>query len=77
MDTSWHYIKNGVQTGPATADEIKDMLTSGAMLADVLVWHEGMPNWLPASSQSEFVGIPSTSTLPTSTPPPVPRLQPE
>ena len=67
MNILWHYIKNGVQVGPAPTEAIKDMITSGTIPADTLVWHEGMTGWLPASSQSEFSGITSPST-----PPPIP-----
>jgi uncharacterized membrane protein len=57
MSNSWHYMKNGAQTGPATADEIKALLSSGAIKGDTLVWREGLASWVAASSQSEFAGV--------------------
>ncbi len=56
MSNSWHYMKNGAQTGPATTDEIKALLSSGAIKGDTLVWREGLASWVAVSSQSEFAG---------------------
>jgi hypothetical protein len=42
MSIAWHYMRDGVQTGPASADEIKNLITSGAIKADTLVWREGL-----------------------------------
>ena len=56
MSNSWHYMKNGAQTGPATTDEINALLSSGAIKGDTLVWREGLASWVAASSQSEFAG---------------------
>jgi uncharacterized membrane protein len=57
MSIAWHYMKNGAQTGPATTDELKALITSGAIKADTLIWREGLPSWLAANTQSEFAGI--------------------
>lgn len=57
MSTSWHYMKNGAQTGPATTDEIKALIASGAIKADTLVWREGLAEWAAANTQSEFAGV--------------------
>jgi len=56
MSTSWHYMKNGAQTGPATTEELKALLSSGAIKGDTLVWREGLASWSAASTQSEFAG---------------------
>ena len=50
----WHYNDSGEQRGPVTADEIKSLLASRKILADTLVWCDGMADWKPANSISEF-----------------------
>jgi uncharacterized membrane protein len=57
MSNSWHYMKNGAQTGPATTEEIKALIASGAVKADTLVWREGLASWVAANTQSEFAGV--------------------
>ena len=49
-------MKNGVQTGPATTDEIKNLITSGAIKGDTMVWREGLAAWAAANTQPEFAG---------------------
>ncbi len=67
MSIAWHYMKNGVQTGPATTDEIKSQITSGAIKADTLVWREGLAAWAAANTQPDFAGV-----VPPAAPPPPP-----
>jgi uncharacterized membrane protein len=73
MSTSWHYLKDGVQAGPATTEEIKNLITSGAIKADAMVWHEGMAAWAPANGQTEFAGAVPPAVAP---PPPAPAAVP-
>jgi uncharacterized membrane protein len=70
MSTSWHYLKDGVQAGPATTEEITSMITSGAIKADVMVWREGLAAWAPANTQSEFSGVAAPAAPPAPPPPP-------
>lgn len=65
MSNPWHYMKNGAQAGPATTDEIKALIASGAIKADTLVWREGLAAWVAANTQSEFAGV----VPPTASPP--------
>lgn len=37
--------RNNVQAGPYTLDQLNIMLTSGEVLLDDLVWHEGLDQW--------------------------------
>jgi uncharacterized membrane protein len=67
MSIAWHYMNNGVQTGPATTDEIKALVTSGTIKADTLVWREGLPAWVAVSTQADFAGA-----VPPAAPPPPP-----
>ena len=37
--------RNNVQAGPYTLDQLNIMLTSGEVMLDDLVWHEGLDKW--------------------------------
>jgi len=67
MSLAWHYMKNGVQTGPATTEEVRNLLATGAIPPETLVWREGLASWSPASGLSELAGA-----APAAPPPPVP-----
>jgi uncharacterized membrane protein len=54
--STWHYMKNGTQAGPATTEEIQALLASGGLGGEALVWREGLAGWAPANSQPEFAG---------------------
>lgn len=71
MSNPWHYMKDGVQTGPVSTDELKGLLASGAVKADALVWREGLATWVAANTQSELAGV-----TPPATPPPPPAAAP-
>jgi hypothetical protein len=45
----WYYQREGQRAGPVTVDELKQMLRSGQIHRDELVWGAGMADWLPAS----------------------------
>jgi uncharacterized membrane protein len=60
-------MKDGAQAGPATTEEVKNLITTGAIKADTLVWREGLAAWSPANTQSEFAG-----TAAPAAPPPAP-----
>ena len=45
-----YLYQNGEQLGPYAEQEITAMLTSAAITPDDLVWHEGLPDWLPVRS---------------------------
>jgi uncharacterized membrane protein len=64
MSIAWHYMKNGVQTGPATTDDVKSLIASGAIKADTLVWRDGLASWVAANTQADFAGV-----LPPAAPP--------
>ena len=57
-------MKNGAQTGPVSTEELRALITSGAVPSSTLVWRNGLAGWEPASKQPEFAG-----TVP---PPPAP-----
>lgn len=44
---NWYYVEHGKQTGPATDQQFSELVQSGNITADTLVWREGMADWLP------------------------------
>jgi uncharacterized RDD family membrane protein YckC len=44
---NWYYVQQGKQAGPVTEEQLDDMVRSGRMAADTLVWREGMAEWTP------------------------------
>lgn len=69
MGTAWYYTRNGEQQGPVEFAELRQMAAAGALGADDLVWNEGMPQWVAASSEPSLVGpagapIPVASAAP-------------
>jgi len=44
---NWYYVNAGQQLGPVEDAQLDGLVQAGQVQADTLVWHEGMPNWLP------------------------------
>jgi hypothetical protein len=44
----WFYIVEGKRQGPVEAGRIVDLVLAGELSEDTLVWHAGLPEWLPA-----------------------------
>ena len=77
----WYYAKNGVQHGPVSAVELKQLADEGQLTSADLVWREGMEEWIPArkvkglfvedvqAAEPKPVDAPPESTPPESTPP--------
>ena len=43
----WYYVENGQQTGPVEETEFPQLMQSGKLRTDTMVWHDGMANWEP------------------------------
>jgi uncharacterized RDD family membrane protein YckC len=43
----WHYVENGQQVGPVTAEQMAQLLAEGKINGDTLVWQPGQENWRP------------------------------
>jgi hypothetical protein len=43
----WFYERNGKQAGPVTEQEFDQLVQSGAIQEETLVWNEGMSDWQP------------------------------
>ena len=42
----WYYSNNEGQQGPVSEDQLRAMISSGAVLPGGLIWKEGMPDWV-------------------------------
>lgn len=60
--------QNGKQTGPFTEEELKQLISQGALTRQTLVWKAGMSNWAPANTVAEL------AQLLQSVPPPLPPI---
>ncbi|MBX9570027.1 MAG: GYF domain-containing protein [Candidatus Obscuribacterales bacterium] len=50
----WYYAQNNQQKGPISEEELKDLLSSGVISMDSLVWKKGLPNWTEAKKLPNF-----------------------
>lgn len=66
----WHYARDGGKFGPTDLGGLRRMAQCMHLLADSLVWTEGLAAWVPASS-IETLSFPTQMTLPPPLPPPV------
>ena len=60
----WYYVENGQQAGPVEDTEFPQLIQSGKLRAETLVWREGMANWEPASAACPEQFKPTTSPAP-------------
>jgi GYF domain 2 len=47
--SQWFFAANGQQQGPYPEDQFRNLIASGAVRADTLVWTEGMTGWQRAA----------------------------
>lgn len=59
----WYYVENGQQAGPVEETEFPQLVRSGKLRADTLVWREGMTNWEPFSKASPNAFAATTATV--------------
>ncbi len=67
---AWYFVEAGTQKGPFDDNTFLELVTSGAIKADTLVWREGMKDWTPyataagSSSPGAAAGSPTaTATI--------------
>jgi hypothetical protein len=48
MSDSWHFLRGKEAEGPVTLARLKNMAREGWLKREDLVWHSGLPDWLPA-----------------------------
>jgi len=68
--STWHYVKDSQKLGPIEAPELQKLISSGTLPLNVLIWQEGMANWIPANTIAEFTS--TTPPIPSSGVPPIP-----
>lgn len=56
----WHYAEGGQQRGPVDETEFQNLVRSGKIGPETLVWREGMSNWQPYAQ----VTAPAASAAP-------------
>src|SRR5438045_865155 len=44
---NWYYVSGGQQAGPVDEAQMAGLVRARQVRGETLVWHEGMPNWLP------------------------------
>ena len=54
----FYYSLNGQQQGPVSEDQLRQMVATGVLTPDTLVWREGMAEWQPLASV--VAGVSST-----------------
>lgn len=54
--TDWYYAVDGVQCGPVTAEELRQLLVEKRIEREDLVWTPALPAWCAASSVPELAG---------------------
>ena len=67
METSWHYIIDGIRFGPVGQRELEGLITQGIVKAQTLIWREGLDGWEEAKHHFGFANQ-------SSVPPPAPTL---
>lgn len=57
MEKIWYYQLEDIQQGPVSIEEINEKISSGQLSVNALVWKEGMDQWKPLNTVSEFTQI--------------------
>jgi tetratricopeptide (TPR) repeat protein len=73
VSTQYHYLREGQQFGPVSAEQLRQMATSGWLRPHDLVWTATFPGWVPASKVKGL--YPEVGPV-TTTPPPLPAPRP-
>ncbi len=60
----WYYAEQGQQRGPVAFEELQALAASGRLRPSDLVWREGLPEWVPASTQPGLFAAPPQSPAP-------------
>ncbi|MBK7888521.1 MAG: SPFH domain-containing protein [Bacteroidetes bacterium] len=61
---------NGQQSGPYNKEQLQQLIQSGQLKQDSLVWKQGMPSWLEAKQVQELTNV--FNVVPPPIPPPLP-----
>lgn len=50
----WHYVSDDKKIGPISDETIQEMLDTGVINSDTLIWTEGLENWEPVRNVDQF-----------------------
>jgi hypothetical protein len=75
-DKRWFYVREGRRHGPVETTTLVDLVLGGEVPEDALVWHSGLPDWLPAGDV-EDIRRELPPPLPTREVPPPPEPVPK
>lgn len=50
----WFYGKDNTQHGPVSDLEVRNLISTGLITQDTIIWREGMTDWLPMKSVPDF-----------------------
>src|SRR4051812_30040433 len=57
MSDVWYFARDNQQVGPVPLEQLRRLLASGQVQGQDLVWHGGMPSWVPAASVAELADV--------------------
>ncbi len=60
---NWHYAHNGQQQGPVSDAELAQLVQSGTLKTDSLIWAEGMADWQPVSAAAPHLAAGTGSPM--------------
>lgn len=55
--TMFHVYVNGAQAGPYALQQLQQLAQQGMLTPDTLVWKQGLPNWVAASTCPDLIMI--------------------
>lgn len=61
---NWYYESNGLQQGPVSESELRQLITLGRISRHNLLWRKGMHDWTPLGEVSDFSPQPQASGSP-------------
>ena len=61
MAEMWYYTCEGKQMDPVSIKELKRLVGDGVLKPTDMVWQEGMPRWIRASSVKELFPDPAAA----------------
>ena len=71
MPNQWFFAANGQQQGPYPEAQFRDLIMSGTVRADTLVWAEGMAGWQKAGEVPGLMPSGGPPMMPQGGPPPM------
>ena len=58
---NWHYVEQGQQAGPVSEEQFAELVRSGKITAETLVWREGLANWQPYGTVAAGANSPTAA----------------